>query len=355
MQNRQLKHVVAIGEVLIGGNNPIAIQSMTNTKTADIEATVKQINELAEVGCQIVRVAVLNMNDALAIKEIKNRISIPIVADIHFDYRLALQAIASGVDKLRINPGNIGSRERVEKVVNACKQKGIPIRIGVNLGSLDQKILQKYGRSAKALVESARKHVNILEELDFHDIIISLKSSDVLMTVEAYQLASQEFIHPLHIGITEAGTRFSGTIKSSIGLGLILNQGIGDTMRISLAASPIEEIKVAKEILSTFRLYDKPNLIACPSCGRTQYDMFPIVDEIEAFLETLPNINITIAIMGCIVNGPGEAKDADIGIAGGINEALLFKKGKVIKKIKQEDIITTLKEEIIHMLNHNIL
>lgn len=350
MQNRQLKQIVNIGGVLIGGNNPIAIQSMTNTKTSDIEATVKQIDELTAVGCQIVRVAVLNMDDAIAIKAIKSKISIPIVADIHFDYRLALQAIESGVDKLRINPGNIGSRDRIEKVVNACKEKAIPIRIGVNLGSLDQEILSKYGRSAKGLVESARKHVKILEELDFNNIVLSLKASDALMTVEAYKIASQTFAYPLHIGVTESGTIFSGTIKSSIGLGLILNEGIGDTLRISLAASPIEEVKVAKEILSTFDLYQKPNLIACPSCGRTQYDMFPIVNEIEAFLETLPNIKISVAIMGCIVNGPGEAKDADIGIAGGINEALLFKKGKVLRKITQDEIIPTLKTEIMNMI-----
>lgn len=351
MINRQLKRELSIGGIVIGGNNPIAIQSMTNTRTSDVLATVKQINDLTKVGCQIIRVAVLNMDDAKAISEIKKQISIPLVADIHFDYRLALQAIESGVDKLRINPGNIGSKERVEKVVKACKEHSIPIRIGVNLGSLDQEILKQYGRSAKGLVESARKHVNILEELDFYDIAISLKASDVMMTVEAYRLASQEFNYPLHIGVTEAGTKFSGTIKSAVGLGLVLNEGIGDTLRISLAADPIEEIRVAKELLSTFVLYQKPNLIACPTCGRTQYDMFPIVNEIEEFLDTLTNTDIKVAIMGCIVNGPGEAKDADIGIAGGVGEALLIKKGKVMKKIKQEEIVSTLKKEILLMIN----
>ena len=351
MLNRQLKREVKIGNLTIGGNNPILIQSMTNTRTSDVDKTVSQINDLAKCGCQIIRVAVLNMDDAKAIHEIKKQISIPIVADIHFDYRLALQAIDSGVDKLRINPGNIGSRDRIEKVVNACKQKQIPIRIGVNLGSLDQEILKTNGRSARGLVESARKHVTILEEFDFHDIVISLKASDVMMTVEAYELASKEFNYPLHIGITESGTKFSGTIKSSVGIGIILSKGIGDTLRISLAADPIEEIRVAKELLATFGLYNKPDLIACPTCGRTQYDMFPIVNEIEKFLETLPNVNIKVAIMGCVVNGPGEAKDADIGIAGGINEALLFKKGQIIKKIKQEEIVPVLKSEIIEIVN----
>ena len=352
MINRVPKQVVNVGGVKIGGSNPVIIQSMTNTKTSDIDATVKQIQELTAVGCQIVRVAVLNIGDAKAIAEIKKHISIPIVADIHFDYRLALQAIESGVDKLRINPGNIGSKDRVEKVVNACKEKGIPIRIGVNMGSLDKDVLATYGRTAKALVESARKHVEILESLEFYDIVISLKASDVLMTIEAYEFASQEFNYPLHIGITEAGTKFSGTIKSSIGLGIILYKGIGDTLRISLAADPGEEIKVAKELLATFGLYKKPILIACPSCGRTQYDMFPIVNEIESYLDTLKNTNIKVAIMGCVVNGPGEAKDADIGIAGGVNDALLIKKWEIIRRIKQKEIVNVLKEEITKLIEN---
>jgi (E)-4-hydroxy-3-methylbut-2-enyl-diphosphate synthase len=350
MINRIPKHVVNVGGINIGGTNPVIIQSMTNTKTSNIDATVKQIQDLTDIGCQIVRVAVLNIGDAKAIAEIKKQITIPLVADIHFDYRLALQAIESGADKLRINPGNIGSKDRIEKVVNACKEKGIPIRIGVNMGSLDKDVLDTYGRTAKALVESAKKHVEILEELGFYEIIISLKASDVLMTVEAYELASQEFNYPLHIGITEAGTKFSGTIKSSIGLGIILNKGIGDTLRISLASDPIEEIKVAKELLATFGLYKKPTLIACPTCGRTQYDMFPIVNEIENYLDTLKNTSIKVAIMGCVVNGPGEARDADIGIAGGVNDALLIKKGQIIRKIKQDEIVNVLKEEINNLI-----
>jgi (E)-4-hydroxy-3-methylbut-2-enyl-diphosphate synthase len=347
---RRPTKIIQIGNIAIGGNNPIAIQSMTNTKTSDVQKTVAQIQALTEVGCQIIRVAVLNMNDALAIKEIKSQIDIPIVADIHFDYRLALQAIESGVDKLRINPGNIGSIDRIQKVVDKCKEKRIPIRIGVNLGSLDKEIFNQYGRSAKALLESARKHIQILENLDFHDIVLSLKASDVNMALEAYELASVAFDYPLHIGITEAGTSFSGSIKSAIGLGILLNKGIGDTLRVSLAADPIEEIKVAKEILATFDLYTKPKLIACPTCGRTQYDMFSIVNEIEAFLETLKNTKIKVAIMGCLVNGPGEASDADIGIAGGVNEALLFKSGEIIKKIKQTEIVSVLKQEILDMI-----
>ncbi|MFA7366731.1 MAG: flavodoxin-dependent (E)-4-hydroxy-3-methylbut-2-enyl-diphosphate synthase [Bacilli bacterium] len=344
---------IHIGNLVIGGNNPILIQSMTNTRTKDVSKTVEQILKLEEIGCQIIRVSVLDIEDAKAIKEIKKHINIPIVADIHFDYRLALESIESGIDKLRINPGNIGSIDRVEKVVNACKQKNIPIRIGVNLGSLDKQILSTYGRTAQALVESALKHIKILEDLDFHNIVVSLKASDVAMTVEAYKLASEKFEYPLHIGITEAGTMFSGTIKSSIGVGILLNEGIGDTLRISLAADPIEEVRVAKEILSTFGLYQKPILIACPTCGRTQYNMFEIVNEIESFLETLKNTKIKVAIMGCVVNGPGEASDADVGIAGGINEALLFKNGKIIKKVPQDRIVDTLKQEILNIISKN--
>lgn len=346
MKKRKQTRVVKVGNLYIGGDNPIYIQSMTNTRTKDVEATVSQIKDLQEVGCQIIRVAVLDMEDALAIKDIKSKIDIPLVADIHFDYRLALQAIESGVDKLRLNPGNIGSVDRIVKVVDKCKEKNIPIRIGVNLGSLDKQIFTQYGRSAKGLLESAKKHIKILEDLDFYDIVVSLKASDVQMALEAYRLASEEFDYPLHIGITEAGTSFSGSIKSSIGIGILLNEGIGDTLRISLAADPIEEIKVAKEILSTFDLYQKPKLIACPTCGRTKYNMFKVVNEIEDFLETLNGVKIKVAIMGCVVNGPGEASDADIGIAGGINEALLFKHGKVVRKISQDEIIDVLKEEI---------
>ena len=290
------------------------------------------------------------MDDALAIKEIKSRVNIPLVADIHFDYRLALQAIKSGIDKIRINPGNIGSIDKVKLVVEACKKKHIPIRIGVNGGSLEKDILEKYGKpTAKAMIESAKKHVEILESLDFYDICISLKSSNTLLTIEAYQLASETFPYPLHIGVTEAGTKLGGTIKSSLGIGTILYQGIGNTIRVSLSDSPLEEIKVAKTLLKELELIDNvPTLISCPTCGRIQYDLIPIAKEIEDFLNTI-NSNITVAIMGCAVNGPGEAKHADIGIAGGVNEGLLIKKGEIIRKVKQDDIIEELKKEIIKM------
>jgi (E)-4-hydroxy-3-methylbut-2-enyl-diphosphate synthase len=344
---RKVTHLVQIGKVIIGGNNPITIQSMTNTKTKDIEATVSQILSLEQVGCEIIRVAVLDTDDALALKEIKSQIHIPLVADIHFDYRLALLAIEAGIDKLRINPGNIGSIDRIKMVVSACKSHNIPIRIGVNAGSLEKDILKKHHHpNADAMIESAQRHVKILEDLDFTNIVLSLKSSDVFTTVEAYKKASLLFPYPLHLGITEAGTKFSGTIKSAIGLGLLLNEGIGDTIRVSLSSDSLDEIKVAKEILSTFNLYQKPVLISCPTCGRIQYDMFPIVDEIEAYLNTLGNISLKVAIMGCAVNGPGEAMEADIGIAGGANGALLIKKGQVIGRIEQTQIISVLKDEI---------
>ncbi|HEY8395411.1 MAG TPA: flavodoxin-dependent (E)-4-hydroxy-3-methylbut-2-enyl-diphosphate synthase [Bacilli bacterium] len=342
---------VKIGNLKIGGNNPIAIQSMTNTRTSDVKATVTQIHRLEKVGCEIVRVAVLNEEDAQALKEIKNQIDIPLVADIHFDYRLALMALDAGIDKLRINPGNIGSLERIKMVVKGCREKNVPIRIGVNSGSLEKDLLLKYqGPTAEALVESARRHVKILEELDFRDIVISLKASDVERTVAAYELASKEFPYPLHIGVTEAGSLRSGTIRSAIGLGILLHEGIGDTIRVSLSADPVEEVKVAKAILADLNLYEKPVLVSCPTCGRIQYDMLPIVAEIEDYLETLGNRKLKVAIMGCAVNGPGEASEADIGIAGGRNGALLIKKGKVIRRIEQENIVLELKKEIEAMI-----
>lgn len=348
---RDETRAIKVGSLTIGGNNEVIIQSMTNTKTKDIEATVKQINDLANTGCQLVRLAVLNMEDALAIKEIKAQVTVPLVADIHFDYRLALQAIESGIDKIRINPGNIGSIDKVKLVVEACKKRQIPIRIGVNGGSLEKDILEKYGRpTAKGMIESAQKHVEILENLGFYDICISLKSSNTLLTIEAYQLASKTFPYPLHIGVTEAGTKLGGTIKSSLGIGTILYQGIGNTIRVSLSDSPIEEIKVAKTLLKELELIDNvPTLVSCPTCGRIQYDLIPIAKEIEDFLNTI-KANITVAIMGCAVNGPGEAKHADIGIAGEINEGLLIKKGKIIRKVKQEDIVKELKKEILEMI-----
>jgi (E)-4-hydroxy-3-methylbut-2-enyl-diphosphate synthase len=327
---------------------------MCNTKTKDVEATVKQILELEKAGCEIIRVACLDIEDAKAIKDIKNRIHIPIVADIHFDYKIALQAIESGVDKVRINPGNIGSEDKVKAVVDKCKEKHIPIRIGVNAGSLEKDLLEKYGKpTAEAMVESARRHVEILEKLDFKDYLISLKASNLDLCIKSYELASSEFDCPLHLGITEAGTEFSGTVKSSIGLGIMLREGIGDTVRVSLSDDPVKEIKVAKEILKDCNLYKKtPTLIACPTCGRTQIDLIPIAKEVEEFLQTIES-DITVAVMGCVVNGPGEAREADIGIAGGIKEGMLFKKGQVIRKIKQEDIVETLKEEILNMVNNN--
>lgn len=352
MISRKVTKEIRIGNILIGGSNNIAIQSMCNTKTKDTSSTIEQIQSLEKEGCNIVRVAVLDINDALAIKTIKENINIPLVADIHFDYKLALASIESGIDKLRINPGNIGSIDKIKLVVDKCKEKNIPIRIGVNMGSLDKEIEKEYGRCAKALVESAKKHVQILESLDFYNTVISLKASDVQTTIEAYKLASNEFDYPLHIGVTEAGTSFAGTIKSSMGLGTLLYLGIGDTIRVSLSDDPVEEIKVAKEILSTFNYYKKPILTACPTCGRTQYNMLPILKEIEQYLNTLTNCDIKVAVMGCAVNGPGEAKDADIGIAGGINEVLLFKNGEIIRKIDEKNVVKELKEEINNIITN---
>ncbi|MEE0966504.1 MAG: flavodoxin-dependent (E)-4-hydroxy-3-methylbut-2-enyl-diphosphate synthase [Bacilli bacterium] len=339
-----------VGNLTLGGNNHVIIQSMCNTKTKNVEATVNQILELEKAGCELIRVAIFDKEDALAIKEIKKQIHIPIVADIHFDYKLALLAIENGIDKIRINPGNIGSMERVKAVVEACKEKNIPIRIGVNGGSLEKEILEKYGKpTAQGMIESAKKHIDILESLDFHDYAISLKSSSTLLTIEAYTLASQTFDCPLHIGVTEAGTRLGGTIKSSLGIGTLLYQGIGNTIRVSLSDSPVEEIKVAKTLLKELGLIKNvPTLVSCPTCGRIQYDLIPIAKEMEDFLNTI-HADITVAIMGCAVNGPGEAKHADIGIAGGVGEGLLIKKGKIIRKIPQDEIIEELKKEIIEM------
>ena len=349
--DRKNTRAIKVGNVQIGGNNKVVIQSMCNTKTKNIEETVKQILKLEKVGCEIIRVACLDLEDAKAIKEIKSKINIPIVADIHFDYKIALEAIKSGVDKIRINPGNIGNEEKVKAVVEACKEKNIPIRIGVNGGSLEKDLLEKYGKpTAKAMVESAKRHVQILENLDFYDIAISLKASNLDLCIEAYEEASKEFNYPLHLGITEAGTEFSGTVKSSIGLGILLREGIGSTIRVSLSDDPIKEIKVAKEILKDCNLYDNvPTLIACPTCGRTQIDLIPIAKEVEKFLQNI-NSNITVAVMGCAVNGPGEAREADIGIAGGVKEGILFKKGKIIRKIPQEEIVEELKKEILKMI-----
>lgn len=348
---REETRSVQVGNLTIGGNNHVVIQSMCNTKTKDVEATIKQINALQQAGCELVRVAVLNKEDAYAIKEIKKGIHIPLVADIHFDYKLALIAIESGIDKVRINPGNIGSIEKVKAVVDACKEKHIPIRIGVNGGSLEKDILEKYGEpTPEGMVESAMKHVKILEDLDFHDIVISLKSSNTMLTIKAYELASKTFPYPLHVGVTEAGTALGGTIKSSLGIGTLLYEGIGNTIRVSLSDDPVEEIKVAKILLKELGLLrGVPTLVSCPTCGRIQYDLIPIAKEMEDFLKDI-HLDITVAIMGCAVNGPGEARHADIGIAGGVGEGLLIKHGEIVKRVKQEDMVQTLKDEILKMV-----
>lgn len=352
MYKRTETRPIKVGNVQIGGQNKVIIQSMTNTKTKDVASTVKQILELEKAGFEIIRVACLDMEDAKAIKDIKKQIHIPIVADIHFDYKIAICAIEAGVDKVRINPGNIGGKEKVKAVVDKCKQYNVPIRIGVNAGSLEKDLLAKYGGkpTAKAMVESAKRHVKILEDLDFYNIAISLKASNLDLCIESYEEAAKTFKYPLHLGITEAGTAFSGTIKSSIGLGALLREGIGDTIRVSLSDNPIEEIRVVKEILKDCNLYNNvPTLVSCPTCGRTQIDLIPMAKEVEEFLQTI-NSDITVAVMGCAVNGPGEASNADIGIAGGIKEGLLFKKGKIIRKIPQENIVRELKEEILKMI-----
>ena len=348
---REETRSVQVGNLTIGGNNHVVIQSMCNTKTKDVEATIKQINALQQAGCELVRVAVFNKEDAYAIKEIKKGIHIPLVADIHFDYKLALIAIESGIDKVRINPGNIGSIEKVKAVVDACKEKHIPIRIGVNVGSLEKDILEKYGEpTPEGMVESAMKHVKILEDLDFHDIVISLKSSNTMLTIKAYELASKTFPYPLHVGVTEAGTALGGTIKSSLGIGTLLYEGIGNTIRVSLSDDPVEEIKVAKILLKELGLLKGvPTLVSCPTCGRIQYDLIPIAKEMEDFLKDI-HLDITVAIMGCAVNGPGEARHADIGIAGGVGEGLLIKHGEIVKRVKQEDMVQTLKDEILKMV-----
>ena len=348
---REETRSVQVGNLTIGGNNHVVIQSMCNTKTKNVEATIKQINALEQAGCELVRVAVFDKEDAYAIKEIKKGIHIPLVADIHFDYKLALIAIESGIDKVRINPGNIGSIEKVKAVVDACKEKHIPIRIGVNGGSLEKEILEKYGEpTPEGMVESAMKHVKILEDLDFHDIVISLKSSNTMLTIKAYELASKTFPYPLHVGVTEAGTALGGTIKSSLGIGTLLYEGIGNTIRVSLSDDPVEEIKVAKILLKELGLLKGvPTLVSCPTCGRIQYDLIPIAKEIEDFLKDI-HLDITVAIMGCAVNGPGEARHADIGIAGGVGEGLLIKHGEIVKRVKQEDMVQTLKDEILKMV-----
>lgn len=338
--------IVQIGNLKIGGGNPIRVQSMCNTDTRDATATVKQILELEKSGCEIIRVAVPDMTAAKAIKDIKKNIHIPLVADIHFDYKLALESIKNGVDKVRINPGNIGSNENVKKVVDACKDKNIPIRIGINTGSLEKEAEAKYGRTAQAMVESALSHIAILEKLHFYNTVISMKASDIQRTVEAYRLLSQKVDYPLHLGITEAGTLNIGTVKSSVGLGIMLFEGLGDTIRVSLTGDPLEEVRVGWEILKSLKLRERGvNLISCPTCGRTEIDLIGLANKVEKALLTVDK-PITVAVMGCVVNGPGEAKEADIGIAGGHHQGVIFKKGQIICTVPENEILPTLLAEI---------
>ncbi len=347
MARKKKTKQITLGGLKIGGGAPVIVQSMTKTDTCDVASTVSQIKKLQAAGCEAVRVAVLDSEAAAAVKGIRKRIKIPLIADIHFDHRLALTAMENNVDGLRINPGNIGSRQKVREVVSAAKDKGIPIRIGVNAGSLEKDLLRKYKHpSAKALVESAGRHIQILEDLKFRAIKVSLKASDVQRTVEAYRLFSEKYRYPLHIGISEAGPAFSGTIKSAVGLGLLLAEGIGDTMRVSLTADPVEEVKVAYEILKSLNLRESgPELISCPTCGRCKVDIRGIVGKVEAGLSKIKK-PIKVAVMGCVVNGPGEAREADIGIAGGRGTGLLFKHGKVVKTLKERDLFSTLMREI---------
>ncbi|MCX5773388.1 MAG: flavodoxin-dependent (E)-4-hydroxy-3-methylbut-2-enyl-diphosphate synthase [Fusobacteria bacterium] len=339
-----MKRVVSIGNIQIGGSNPIAIQSMTNTPTANVEKTVEQILKLEAVGCEIVRVTVNDIAAAQAISEIKRHIHIPLVADIHFDYKLALKAIENGVDKVRLNPGNIGSEDRIEAVVKAAKAKGIPIRIGVNSGSIEKHILEKYGHpTSDALVESALYHIKLLEKFDFNDIVVSLKASDVKMMTEAYQKIDKLIVYPLHLGVTEAGTSVQGIVKSSIGIGSLLLQGIGSTLRVSLTEDPVEEIPVAKEILMVLGLRKGVEIVSCPTCGRTQIDLIGLAKQVEKRFKHL-NKDLKIAVMGCVVNGPGEAKEADFGVAAGQGIGIIFKKGEVIKQVKESEILFELEK-----------
>ena len=341
--------VVKIGDRVIGGGNPILIQSMTNTKTEDVAATVAQIQALTAAGCDIIRCAVPTMEAAEALTEIKKQVSIPVVADIHFDYRLALAAIEHGADKIRINPGNIGSTERVRAVVDAAKERGIPIRVGVNSGSLEKDLVEKYhGVTAEGIVESALDKVHLIEDMGYDNLVISIKSSDVMMCVKAHELIATQTDHPLHVGITESGTIISGNIKSSIGLGLILHQGIGDTIRVSLTGDPLEEIKSAKLILRTLGLRKGGvEVVSCPTCGRTRIDLIGLANQVENMVADIP-LDTKVAVMGCVVNGPGEAKEADIGIAGGIGEGLLIKNGEVYKKVPEGELLEALRYELLH-------
>lgn len=340
---------VEIGSRAVGGGEPILIQSMTNTRTEDVKATIDQIQRLTAAGCEIIRCAVPNMEAAEALAEIKKGITIPLVADIHFDYRLAVEAIRHGADKIRINPGNIGDRARIQAVIEAAKERGIPIRVGVNSGSLEKELVEKYqGVTAEGLVESALDKVRIIEGMGYDNLVISIKSSDVLMCVQAHVLIAERTDYPLHVGITEAGTITSGNIKSAIGLGMILGQGIGDTIRVSLTGDPLEEVKSAKLILRTLGLRKGGiEVVSCPTCGRTQIDLIGLANQVEDMVADIP-LDLKVAVMGCVVNGPGEAKEADIGIAGGVGEGLLIKHGEIYKKVKEEELLPALRYELLH-------
>ena len=346
---RQQTKVIQIGARKIGGGNPIAIQSMTNTKTEDVQATVAQILALEAAGCEIIRCAVPTMEAAKALAEIKKQIHIPLVADIHFDYKLAIAAIENGADKIRINPGNIGDVSRVKAVVDKAKEYNVPIRVGVNSGSLEKELVEKYGGvTAEGIVESALDKVHLIEDMGYDNLVVSIKSSDVLMCVKAHELISEKCNYPLHIGITESGTILSGNIKSSVGLGIMLYQGLGDTIRVSLTGDPLEEIKSAKLILKTLGLRKGGiEVVSCPTCGRTKIDLIGLANKVENMVADIP-LDIKVAVMGCVVNGPGEAKEADIGIAGGIGEGLLIKKGEIVKKVKEEDLLETLRQELLN-------
>ena len=346
---REKTKEIQIGNVTIGGGNKVAIQSMTNTKTEDVEATVAQILALEKAGCEIIRCAVPTMEAAQALRSIKKQIHIPLVADIHFDYRLAIAAIENGADKIRINPGNTGSRERVQAVVDKAKEYEVPIRVGVNSGSLEKELVEKYGKvTAEGLVESAMDKVHMIEEMGYDQLVVSIKSSDVLMCVKAHELIAKQCKYPLHVGITESGTVWAGNIKSSVGLGMILGQGIGDTIRVSLTGDPVEEIRTAKLVLKTLGLRKGGiEVVSCPTCGRTKIDLIGLANQVEKMVSDIP-LDIKVAVMGCVVNGPGEAKEADIGIAGGIGEGLLIKKGEIVKKVKEDELLETLRWELLH-------
>ena len=346
---REQTKEINIGGVMIGGRNPVAIQSMTNTKTEDVGATVAQILKLEAAGCEIIRCAVPTMEAAEALKEIKKQIHIPLVADIHFDYRLAIAAIENGADKIRINPGNIGSEDRVKAVVDKAKEYNIPIRVGVNSGSLEKPLLEKYGGvTAEGIVESALDKVHMIEKMGYDNLVVSIKSSDVLMCVKAHELIAKECPYPLHVGITESGTVYSGNVKSSVGLGIILYEGIGNTIRVSLTGDPVEETRTAKLILKTLGLRKGGiEVVSCPTCGRTKIDLIGLANQVEKMVADIP-LDIKVAVMGCVVNGPGEAKEADIGIAGGIGEGLLIKKGEIIKKVKEEELLEALRQELLN-------